>query len=494
MGQMRFFAPRPECLPPEATRQAYLCGMEAVPWLCRRELNGQELLIERDVSESGALHIPWRVAGRGAPVLCTASLVERERPYLLSVELARGTINRLRNQLATWQGMGLAIEESLTEKTRGATKAFVRAATQQNEPLAADEHAQEAIRLGLEAIELLGKSYAEQVLAMRHSQSAKLATLLAGVLPVEALSGEQEQGFLSAFNAVSPSFVWSRIEANCGTFEWDDADRLLQWCHQHNLRVLSGPLVRLDQHHLPDWLYLWEDNFDSLLGYVRQYVTAVVQRYAGRIHVWQCASATNIGAGMKLSDEQKLRLTVVALDAVRRADPRAPVVVTFDRPWGEYMASHGSDLSPVHFADSLVRADLGMAGIGIEINYGYWPDGSLRHDVLEVSRLVDHWSMLGLPLLIMLTIPGGEGEDAKARQKPQALPGDGEAFSVQSQRIDVDRLVPMIMAKQSVHALVWNQFGDDRPHALMHGGLFGPDGKAKPSLESLAEFRLRHLT
>jgi hypothetical protein len=288
--------------------------------------------------------------------------------------------------------------------------------------------------------------------------------------------------------------VWSRIEANSGTFEWDEADHQLQWCHRHKLRVFSGPLVRLDQHHLPDWLYLWEDDFDALLGYIRQYVTAVVQRYAGRVHVWQCASATNIGAGMKLSEEQKLRLTVVALDAVRRADPRAPVVVTFDRPWGEYMASHGSDLSPVHFADSLVRADLGMAGIGLEINYGYWPDGSLRHDVLEVSRLVDHWSMLGLPLLIMLTIPGGEGDDAKARLKSQALPGDGEAFSVQSQRVDVDRLVPMIMAKQSVHALVWNQLGDDRPHPLRHGGLFGPDGKPKPALESLAEFRRQHLT
>jgi hypothetical protein len=102
--------------------------------------------------------------------------------------------------------------------------------------------------------------------------------------------------------------------------------------------------------------------------------------------------------------------------------------------------------------------------------------------------------MLGLPLLIMLTIPGGEGDDAKARLKSQALPGDGEAFSVQSQRVDVDRLVPMIMAKQSVHALVWNQLGDDRPHPLRHGGLFGPDGKPKPALESLAEFRRQHLT
>ncbi|MEQ8788460.1 MAG: endo-1,4-beta-xylanase [Pirellulaceae bacterium] len=491
---MRFFAPRPDCLPPEAAQQAYLCGMEAVPWLCRREFKGQHFTIERDVCESGSLHIPWRVAGRGTPVLSTASLVERERPYLLSVELARGTLNRLRNQTATWKAMGLTIDGGLQERTRQATGAFVRAATRQNEPLVADEHACEAIRLALEAIDLLGGAYAEQVLAMRHAQSPRLATLLAGALPVEPLTEQEQQGFLAAFNAASPSLIWSRIEANSGDFQWDDVDRAVQWCHQHKLRIFSGPLLCIDQQHLPDWLYLWEDDFDALLGYVRQYVTAVVQRYAGRVHVWQCASATNIGAALKLTEEQKLRLTVVALDAVRRADPRAPIVVTFDRPWAEFMASQPGDLSPIHFADSLVRADVGMAGIGVEINYGYWPEGTLRHDILEVSRLIDHWSMLGLPLLIMLTIPGGEGEDPLARRKSCPLPGQEEQSSVATQRRDLEGLLPMLMAKQSVHALVWNQLADDRPHAMMHGGLFDAAGKPKPALESLAEFRRQHLT
>ena len=63
MGQMRFFAPRPECLSKDAVQRAYLCGMEIVPWLSRRYREGNELVVERDVDESGSLHIP--LADRG---------------------------------------------------------------------------------------------------------------------------------------------------------------------------------------------------------------------------------------------------------------------------------------------------------------------------------------------------------------------------------------------------------------------------------------------
>ena len=149
------------------------------------------------------------------------------------------------------------------------------------------------------------------------------------------------------------------------------------------------------------------------------------------------------------------------------------MIVTFDRPWAEFMASQPLDLSPIHFADSLVRAELGMAGVGLEINFGYWPGGTLRHDLLEVSRMLDHWSMLGLPLLLMLSAPSGDGDDPRPSAN-RSRSGRRRGGHAANAAIDVERLLPLAMAKQSVHAVIWNQMCDDQPHALPHAGCSTP--------------------
>src|SRR5438477_9911553 len=99
MGQLRFLVPRPEQIDPEAIGRTYLAGMDDVPWRTEVAWDGRQLTVERSDSDSGYLYVPWRAAGHGQLTLSTATLIEREAPYLLPVELARGTLNRLRNQL-----------------------------------------------------------------------------------------------------------------------------------------------------------------------------------------------------------------------------------------------------------------------------------------------------------------------------------------------------------------------------------------------------------
>jgi hypothetical protein len=107
--------------------------------------------------------------------------------------------------------------------------------------------------------------------------------------------------------------------------------------------------------------------------------------------------------------------------------------------------------------------------------------------------MLDHWSMLGLPLLVMLTIPSGDGDDPKAKREAQAVPGSAAGVTPDLQRLDASRLLPLAIAKQSVHAVIWNQLCDDQPHAFPHGGLFDAQGQPKSALETLKRFRQQHL-
>ncbi len=494
MGQMRFVAPRPERVSQAAVERAYLAGMEGVPWLSRNARTGDQIVIDREISESGNLYIPWNVEGYGQVVLSTASLMERPQPYQLSVELARGTLNRLRGQVAAWQALGLNPSDELQQRMKEALDGMVLAATSQANPIDADDKADRAIRLCMDAIELLGRDYSRRVLAIRHRGVPKLNTLLAVNLETQRLEGDAEKAILAAFNSAVIPFTWKEIEESEGERDWSAIDAHLRWCRTHKLKTSSGPLLRLDARNLPDWLYLWEDDFENLQSYVLDYVKAIVQRYKGQIQIWQCAAGMNVEGAMALSEEEKLRLTVDVINVVRRADKNTPIVVTFDQPWAECLSTTELDLSPLHFADALVRADLGVSGIGLEVNLGYWPGGTLPRDMLEFSRKIDNWSVLGLPLLVMLTIPSSDGGDPLSchagKPLPDAVPG---GWTPAAQQSVAERLIPLLISKQSVYGLIWNQLSDAHKHSLPHGGLLDAQGKVKPVLQTLAEFRQAHL-
>jgi hypothetical protein len=167
--------------------------------------------------------------------------------------------------------------------------------------------------------------------------------------------------------------------------------------------------------------------------------------------------------------------------------------VSFDQPWAEYLASQQLDLAPLHFADALVRADIGLAGIGLEINIGYHPGGSLPRGPLAVSRLIDTWSQLELPLLVAITLPSSAAEDPQTNGKVQVIGGQSDSVTPASQREWIERHVPLLLAKNVVQVFLWNQFSDAAPHHYPHGGLFDAADKPKPALDALKNIRKKYL-
>ena len=113
MGVIRFQLPRWEPPLESMLDRTYMSGLDGVPWPCQTEFMDGCLVLSREVAESGNFHTPWHVSGYGELMLSTGSLMERKQPYELSVELARGTTNRLRNQMAAWTTAGLAIDEQV---------------------------------------------------------------------------------------------------------------------------------------------------------------------------------------------------------------------------------------------------------------------------------------------------------------------------------------------------------------------------------------------
>lgn len=493
-GLLRLVVPPTSQFTPQLAEHAYMAGPDQIPWPSRARMHNGELLIERTVTDSGKFHIPWPVEGHGRFMLATATLMQRDRPYQLAVELARGKVNQVRNQIADWQSIGLVVPGKVDAAIHKALETLSQAVTAQYDPARAAIIAQKAIVLAIDAADLLVASYADQALAARHRSGQKLNTLLGANLGQHPLELPMLAYYLKAFNAVQVPLAWRAIAATEGSYQWDVPDRQIAAARENSLTICGGPLLRLDAAGMPDWLYLWEGDFDSILSFTSEFIEKVVARYQGTVDVWQCASRVNVGEGLSLTEEQRLRLAARVIEVTQGIDPATPLVVRFDQPWAEYMGRTAPDFSPLHFADALVRSGLKVSAVGIEINMGYQPGGSYPRDRLEFSRLLDLWSYLGLPLHVNLTVPGGEAVEGGTRSRltpmAQAFPG---GWSPENQAAWIKHYVPLLISKPAVHGIFWNQLADGDTEEFPYGGLFDAARNPKPALNALVGLRRKHV-
>ncbi|MGO9113447.1 MAG: hypothetical protein ACLP9L_29805 [Thermoguttaceae bacterium] len=484
MGQMRFIVSPPQRITEEVLQFTYMSGMDRTPWVVHAEADDGELVLERDVSDSGSVTVPWYVEGHGLLALSTGTLIERWEPYYLTVELARGTINLLRTQLHEWQSIGLTVPDEVHSRLKDAVLKFSGAVVQQGR--GDGLLAQEALRIALDGSQLLAATYADQVIAVRRRPTGRLPSLLGGTLSSPAMDEATARSFLATFNMAMVPVYWREVEASEGSFDWSVHDRQIQWCREQGLRICLGPLLQPDARGLPDWACLWDDDFDSLMAAAGQFVDAAVNRYRGKVDLWHCAARVNTSQVLRFSEEEKLRMVAWIVCRVKQLDPDHPQMIGIDQPWGEYLGRRAVDLPPIHFADALVRARLDLKAILLEMNFGCFAGGTLLRSEMDVNRLLDYWGLLGLPLLVGLSLPSADGADPKARQKIDFSAG---SWSLAAQQTWTARYVPLILAKPGIQGVVWNQFEDGKPHEFPHGGLLTPQGQAKPALRTLAALR-----
>jgi hypothetical protein len=486
MGQMRFQVFPVESITEGMVQQAYLAGVDRVSWPTRTSLEDGCLVLQRSVSDSANLHVPWSVDGHGHVMLTTGSLMERPEPYQLPLELARGVIAQLRNQLSEWQMIGLTVSEDIAGKIAEAVQQFSQAVVTQSALAVSSRWARGALRAGLDAANLLAAAYAEQAWAVRRRNGGPLNSFVGADLGTSLLDDRSAKQFLLSFNAAQVPICWRDTETTEENLSWTTSDAQIMWCRTHSLKVLGGPLLMLAPQALPDWLCLFDDDFESLFHCVSAFVRAAVNRYRGAVNGWICAGRVNTTDALALSEQEQLQLVARSVELIHSLDPNTPVIVSFDQPWAEYMSRRYSDFPPLHFADVLARANVGLSEVMIEINLGYYPGGTLPRHPLEFSRQLDMWSLLGLPLWLSISVPSDFHDDPLAQHKVALPPG---SWSAEAQRAWVAQFVPLMLAKPMVQGVLWNQLRDCVPHEFPHGGLFDDRQQAKPALHALASLR-----
>jgi hypothetical protein len=495
MGVMTFQLPTglPEDAARELQRACVVGGPDNMPYPTQVRGDANRLVLARNVDESGCLVVPWAVDGVGLLMSTSATLIERPTPYHLPLELARGKVNQLRSQAYDWLAGGLPVPPALHDQIRDATRAFSAAVTQ-SPGASAGPAAQAALVLAHLAADALVRVYVEQVFGVRHQRSARLDTALGCRLGTVLLPDEQARPLLDACNSVSLPFAWNEIEPAEANYRWEPHDALLDWAQAQGLTVAAGPLIDFSRARLPDWLWLWERDLHSLASFMCDYVETAVRRYRGRVRSWQLTAASNYASLLGLGEDELLWLTVRLVEAARGADPDLELAVGVAQPWGEYMALEDRTHSPFVFADTLIRSGLNLAALDVEFVMGVTPRGSYCRDLMEASRLLDLYALLGVPLRVTAGYPSAADPDPLA--DPELAVGAGhwrDGYRPEVQAVWAEAFVGLALCKPTVQGVFWTHFSDAEPHQFPQCGLLDVRGQVKPALERLRDLRQQHL-
>jgi hypothetical protein len=463
---MRFIAAHPEKLSPEAVEQCYMAGMEGLPWPSTNTLVDSELLIKYDTGDSGNLFITWQAGNHSPLMLMTGSLAIREEPYLLEVELARGTVHRLRQYIAIGRLQSIPVPARVSSLLEQATLLCCQAVTQQENLLESASCALESIERCLEAIEDLVCWDGEELLKLRLHQQESSNILIGFASPEQLDPSAMPESLANSFNMTTVPVCWKKASPDSETLKLEFPQDHLSWCEQEELKLMAGPIISFAEGQIPDRFNREEGAFNDLQSECKAFVSHCVEQFKDHVDLWHAAAGLNRIQDMNLSEEQCVRLAIDAVETIRKQDQQTPVIVSFDQPWGEYLTRNQQDLSPLHFADALVRADLGINGIGMEINWQQGAGNTQPRDLVALANELDRWTLLQMPLVVFLTAPTELSEDDLACSANR-----------------IDQLLTVILGRPSVQVVIWNRLLDATEGPDRGRGILDPDGREKPVLQ-----------
>jgi hypothetical protein len=460
----------------------HMIRFDSMPWACKVEAKGIEVTVERLVHHSGQVCLMYPVAEFGEMALRTGTLPERPEPYSLSVELARGTLDRFRNQLGMWRESGLAIAAEIDEWAEAATRALAEAVLLVDSFERQTELAHQSLNQSMRGIFALCNSFTRQVAQWRRQEGGAAAKL--GIrITAEGLPSDWLAQVGGEFQLVC---IGDHLEVPAAPVERrSPLARYHAEAGRAGRTVMLGPIWDAGKGGLPASINEIA-SFEEKRRAAREYFIHGLNRIEEQPDWLYVASGLNGIGHRHLSYPQQMQMVVDLLQLVDEFNRQVPVLISLDHPWSERLAWSVGGAQGLQIADILLRQDVRISGLGLEINLDYWPLGSLPRDPLQWLELIDVWSLFGVPLMLFLRIPTGRPTgDAAVDGLIRNSFGGPEKWTY------VETVLSLAMSRPAVQAVIWNEWGDRAGPPYPLAGLFDAGGGRKSILSLLLSVRQR---
>ncbi len=481
-------------------RNAYLLGSDSSAMRCDIRFDAEHgmILCEKREGGAAALALQQAVGECGELTLQTCLLPERDEPYLLSLELARHRLMVLYNKLEDWAMFELSPDHAVMKRVESARKMFVEAlCLQMTDPHRASQIAHDCLVTSVDGSEELALAHAE-LLLNRRKATASLPRHPVGVgVAIDQSSDRVRQGILAAFDFINLPVNWKQVVPVEGEYRWAPIDNWVEWCSKHRLPITAGPLVAFDPTQLPDWLYIWEHDYDTVRDVIYEHVEKVVNRYRNVINGWNIVSGLHVNSHFAFTFDQLMDLTRMTTMLVKKIQPAAKAIIELRQPFGEYYSQNQRSIPPLMYGDLIVQNAIQFDALGVKLMMGQAVSGQFTRDLMQVSNLLDALAVFSKPIHLTLSAPS-----EPVTQAMLAAPDGGEPIDPNSgvwrkpwsglvQSRWMEAVLQIAMSKPFVEAVSWQELMDHPEIEMPLGGLIGEDLQPKASFRRIVNFR-RH--
>jgi len=476
--------------PPISLNGAHLIGSEGIPLRAEITLQDNTVLCQKRTPGAASLSLLWPVPTAGRIMLETARVPERDEPYILNLELARGRLMRIAQKQEDWGLFDQTGLEDLDRHLNRARDLFIEA-LKADERAEAAKLADESLSVAVPASEAMARFYADQVLQIYRNNRAKLGVELPPQKWSSAAAQVQE---LAEVASVRMPWRLLQPKEHDGEYAFDLVDEQISWLTRNRIAVMAGPLISFAEDHTPDWLILYENDYEAIRDLTLEHIRKVVRRYKEHVRYWRVVSGLHAGNSMTFTFEQIMELTRLAIAATKELAPKSTALVEIVEPWGEYYARKVRTIPPLIYADLVLQSGINADGFAVRLSQGNAEVGGYARDLFAVSILLDRLTALGKPVHISaVAVPSQGRPDPKDRSAgqvdPQAAGHWRNGWNEQTQAYWAANFYRIAISKPLLESIIWEDFCDGFEHNTPHGGLLRHDGSPKPVYEELVSLK-----
>lgn len=472
---------------------AYAVGPESVPMPGEVAFRDGYLTLHRADDIPAGVALLWDAGSVGTYHLETTRLQPRTRPYNLNVELARLRLMKLVQKQEDWNLFDFPKAEKFVQRLRELQDRFADALAKSDEPVAAAQIADEVLASAITLAEELTMFHCDLLIQRRRQAGGFVRHIFGCRVDVGVQNQKYREMLSGSFDyAVLPT-PWKILQPQEGMFDSQQVDNWAEALTKKRTPIIAGPLVSLEEDELPDWMFIWENDFETFRELAYEHVQRLVQRYRKAVSLWNVVAGLNTNRAFPLNFEQMIEMTRLLVSQVKNVLPSARTLVSISDPFGEYHAKTPNSVSPLLYAEMVAQAGINFDGFALELEMGVPRPGMFVRDLFQISSLLDRLSSLGRPLFITaISAPGRHTPDAGDRSEGGLNPAQAgqwrRPWDPQLQAEWMEAVYHIALSKPFVESIAWGNLADIN-QTVPGGGLLDDMFQPKPAFEKLQQIR-----